>query len=111
MKKTISLRRNQEFRRVYAKGRYSSTDSLVTYVLKNRLNSLRLGITTSKKIGNAVQRNRARRIIRAAYAGFQNKLSKGLDIVFVARKRAVEIKSQDVAKDMGYELGKLGLLG
>ena len=111
MKKIISLRRNQDFRRIYAKGKYFPSDSMVTYVLKNRLNSLRLGITTSKKIGNAVQRNRARRIIRAAYMTLKSKLSGGLDIVFVARKKAVEIKSQDIAKDMRRQLGKLGLLG
>ena len=37
---------------------------VVTYVLKNRAGTVRVGITTSKKIGGAVQRNRARRVIR-----------------------------------------------
>ena len=110
MKKYESLNRNQDFRRVYSKGKYISSPLLVTYILKNRCKSIRLGITTSKKIGNAVKRNRARRVLRAAYSSICEKLTGKFDIVFVARKSTFSIKSYDVLKEMSYQLRKLGVL-
>ena len=87
-----------------------SSSLLVTYVLKNKCKSIRLGITTSKKIGNAVKRNRARRILRAAYNSISEKLTGKFDIVFVARKSTPSIKSYDVLKEMSFQLRKLGVL-
>ncbi len=110
MEKIVSLRRNQEFRRVYTKGKYFSSSSLVTYALRNRLGFLRLGITTSKKIGNAVKRNRARRVIRVAYRMLKQKLSGNFDVVVVARSKATEIKSKDIFKELSYSMKKLGLI-
>lgn len=110
MEKIVSLRRNREFRRVYAKGKYFSSSSLVTYALRNRLGTLRLGITTSKKIGNAVKRNRARRVIRVAYRMLKQKLSGSFDVVVVARSKATEAKSGDIFKELSYSMKKLGLI-
>ena len=110
MKKFTSLTRNQDFKRVYAKGRYISSALIVTYVFKSKLNLIRFGITTSKKIGNAVKRNRSRRIIKAAFSAFKNKLVGRCDIVFVARKNTPFVKSTDVSKEMFYQLKKLGVL-
>lgn len=110
MKKFNSITRNQDFKRVYAKGKYLSSDLLVTYVLRNRINGIRIGITTSKKIGNAVQRNRSRRIIRAALSSISSTLAGRYDIVFVARKNTPFVKSYDVLKDMSYQLKRLGVL-
>jgi len=60
----------------------------------------RLGITASKKIGGAVQRNRARRIIKEAYRLTEPELKKGFDIVVVARKKAVCAKMWDMKKSL-----------
>ena len=58
--------RNSDFARAYKKGRSFVHPYVVLYVNKNRVGHTRVGITASKKIGGAVQRNRARRIIRSA---------------------------------------------
>ena len=110
MKGVISLNKNQDFRRVYSKGKYVSSGLLVSYVLKNKLRSVRLGITTSKKIGNAVKRNRARRVLRACFSKIRPCLPAGLDIVFVARKNTSLAKCGEVFKDMSYQMSKLGVL-
>ena len=57
----VPMKENRDFRRVYARGRSYVSPSLVTYVLKNRNAALRVGITTGKKVGNAVKRSRSRR--------------------------------------------------
>jgi ribonuclease P protein component len=110
MGKLVTLNKNKEFKRVYSKGKYAASPSLVTYVLKSKSRKNRIGITTTKKIGNAVQRNRCRRIIRAAYAQIKNNLLIGNDIVFVAREKTVELKTQNILRDMQYQFRRLNMI-
>jgi ribonuclease P protein component len=72
----------------------------------------RVGITTSKKIGNAVERNRSRRVIRAACQSvFKNHTVNGnFDIVFVARGKTKYLKSQQVEKNMLECLREVGAI-
>ena len=60
------IRRNSEFGRVYARGKSYVNPALVLYVLKTRGRNTRVGLTATKKIGHAVQRNRARRVMKAS---------------------------------------------
>ena len=83
--------------------------ALVTYCLKNRAGCPRIGITASKKIGNAPQRNRARRVIRAAWRTLDLPLTRPIDVVFVARARTTQIKSTALLPIMAAHLRKLGL--
>lgn len=100
MSEWITLKENRDFSRLYRKGKSFVDPVLVTYVLKNRTNNLRIGITTGKKIGNAVKRTRARRVIRAAYRELSNEIKTGYDFVFVARGKTPFVKSYDVKKAM-----------
>lgn len=85
---------------------------LVVYYLKNKLGYHRIGVTTSKKIGNAVKRNRARRVIKEAfrYLCKENILlsqpNQGYDIVFVARSKTTKVKMQTVKEAMKLQLLK-----
>lgn len=110
MSKMVSLCLNTDFRRAYYKGRSFVASGLITYVLKNRLGINRIGITTSKKIGIAVKRNRARRVIRAAYSALQGSVKEGYDIVFVARSKTTFLKSDDVLLIMKKQLKDAGVL-
>lgn len=109
MDKNGVIKKNRDFRRLYTKGKYLVSPNIITYVAKNRLNKTRVGITTSKKTGNAVMRNRARRVIRAAYFYLKPTTLKGFDIVFVSRQKTSEVKMQEVLKDMKYHFKKLGI--
>ena len=109
--KYIVLKQNSDFRRAYGRGKSFSDPALVTYVLKNnRAGICRMGITTSKKIGNAVQRNRARRVIRAAFRDNLPKINGNYDFVFVARSKTQFKKSTDVSKIMKNHLTKAGVI-
>ncbi len=110
MVKKETITKNRDFRRVYNKGKYFSSPILITYIIRNRLNSTRVGITASKKTGNAVKRNRSRRIIREAFRSLKNSVKSGLDIIFVARAKTSGVKTNDILKDMKRELFKLGVL-
>ena len=110
MKRTVTLKENCDFRRLYGKGKSFQSPALVSYVMKNRAGICRVGITTSKKIGNAVERNRARRVIRVAYNNLENKINGNYDIVFVARSKTKYIKSTDLTKVMFFQLKQAGVI-
>ena len=110
MEKMVALCRNNDFRRLYARGKSFVSPVVVVYTLKNRTGQVRVGITTSKKIGNAVQRNRSRRVIREAYRGLASRVRPGVDLVFVALGKTPYVKSTDVARHMERQLQAAGVL-
>ncbi len=101
----LSLTKNYEFGRCYKKGRYFAHPLVVTYLIKNNVGATRLGITTSKKIGGAVVRNRARRVLRAA-ANAAISPTLGYDIVLVARTDTSTSKSTRLAEILSQHLKK-----
>ena len=103
--------RNNDFARAYRRGKSYVSPFLVTYVVRRRSGGLRIGITTSKKIGGAVQRVRARRVIRAAFDGMNLDKTKSVDLVFVARSATTRVKTPKVEKAMRAHLSAAGLLG
>ena len=106
----ITLKRNNDFRRLYSRGRFFLSPVLVTYVMKNRRDEVRIGITSSKKIGKAVVRNRSRRVIREAYRELSSQVKPGYDIIFVARGKTPYVKSTDILRVMKKELKEAGVL-
>lgn len=111
MKTYAVLNRNGDFVRLYKRGKSSVHPLLVTYTTGNRRGLQRVGITSGKKIGGAVQRNRARRVIRAAFRQLQPRMiPTGWDIVFVARSQTCTCSMQQVMHVMEKQLTKLGLL-
>lgn len=101
--------RNNEFSRVYARGKAYVQPQLVLYVLKNRSGRTRVGLTATKKIGHAVQRNRARRVMRAAIAEHLDYNIGGYDLVFVARARTPYMKSTQLSRTVARLLAEAGL--
>ena len=110
MPKAEALKTNTDYRRAYMRGRSYTNPALVVYVIKNRAGLCRVGITASKKIGNAVQRNRARRVIREAFRLIDLPLRGGFDIVFVARTKTVYKKSTEIYEIMLSMLKKAGIV-
>ena len=105
-----TLKENKDFRRLYYRGKSTSGSALVTYAMKTRGGALRYGITTSKKIGNAVERNRSRRVIRAAFSSLEGRITGSWDFVFVARTKTSKVKMQTVLKQMEKQLEELGVI-
>ena len=74
MKTTVIIKKNRDFTRMYRRAKTKTGPLLVTYCARNRLGPNRIGITASKRVGDAVRRNRAKRVIRAAYTGLEQQL-------------------------------------
>jgi ribonuclease P protein component len=80
------LRRSADFRRVYDRRRSVSDRLLIVYACENGLSYLRLGLSVSRKMGGAVQRNRLRRLYREAFRLTRHEMPVGLDLVLIPRR-------------------------
>lgn len=80
------LRSPADFRRVYERRRSASDEWLIVYGRENGLAHSRLGLSVSRKVGGAVQRNRFRRLYREAYRLTRHDLATGLDLVLIPRQ-------------------------
>lgn len=107
--KPESLRHNSDFARAYRKGRAFVHPQLVLYVNKNWAKKLRVGITASKKVGKAVVRNRARRVLRHALWQVMGEDMPPVDVVLVARGQTTRLKSTQLAKALRKLFVQAGL--
>jgi ribonuclease P protein component len=109
------LRKNNEFRTVYRRGKSFSTDLLVLYLFKNYsklpedqyIN--RVGISVSKKVGKSVIRSRVKRLISESYRLNSAGLKKKYDFVFVARTAAKDKSYKEIEDSMKKLFKKAGL--
>ncbi len=118
------INENHLFVKCYNKGKKIITKRVVIFVLEDRHARFlqkshpekkkinRVGISVTKKLGNAVARNRAKRIIREAWRQITKTytLTKGKLIVITAREAAAEAKTDDIFKDLAYAAHRLGLI-
>lgn len=109
LKKDI-LRRKDDFSAVYKKGRSVGERYIVLFYKKNGLPYNRIAFLASKKVGNSVERNRARRLIRENYRFLKDDIRTGYDIIFIARNTINGRKFSDVKKSMVGALLKSKLL-
>lgn len=100
------LKQNYEFRRAYTRGNPFVSPFFVLYCVKGKKDKIRLGITVSRKLGSAVCRNRAKRIITAAFRANLPILTPGYDYVIVARTRILSVKSTELAEQLRKFLNK-----
>lgn len=100
MEKFESIKLNKEFRYLYGRGKSFVMPTAVVYVKRNNRGVNRLGITSGKKIGNAVKRNRARRVIRVAYRALLPCFEGNYDMVIVARTKTTFVSSTLVTTDL-----------
>ena len=110
MKKTVSLKENHLFRRLYSTGQSAGSPYLAVYVRKNGRNGNRLGVTVSTKLGHAVVRNKVRRRLREIYRLHEAELLPGYDIVIVARSRAMEADFAELTRAFLTLAGRTGLM-
>ncbi len=110
MKKIKSIKQNTRFQRLYKKGASFVSPCFVCYLRKIPRNEVFLGLTVSKKIGKAVERNRAKRVLREAAREAVKRGLSGCEILLVARGKTPFIKSTRASKELCEILKKAGYL-
>ena len=108
--KALRLRSARQFTTVIHEGSFASDDTLVLYVKRSpEADSLRLGITIPKKVGNAVARNRWKRLIREAFRTQRDRFPIGYDFVVRPKKGAFpdfHAIAASLVRLSGYAVGR-----
>jgi ribonuclease P protein component len=106
----MRLRRPEDFRRVRSEGRSWAHPLFVMSRAPNAEPYSRVGISASRRVGGAVARNRARRLLREAMRHLYHRVTVGWDIVLVARAALLEVQEPQVEAALATVLERAGLL-
>ena len=106
----LTLRKQSDFSRVYKQGKSKGSRFAVILYRRNGLRYTRTAFVSSKKVGNSVERNRSRRLMKAAYMNIRPKVRNGYDIIFVARAAIIGSKEPEVEKQLKKSLESAGIL-
>jgi len=109
LKKDI-LRRKDDFNSIYKKGKSVGDRYFVIFYKENRLSYNRIAFLASKKVGNSVERNRARRLMKENFRILKHQIMEGYDLIFIARNTINDVKSYDTEKSMKNALRRARLL-
>ena len=98
------LKRSRDFTTIYDKSKKVYTRYAIVFVSENKKNIQRFGFVESKKTGNAVQRNRIKRLFREFVKNNKEKFKEGTDYIFVGKgilkEKLKTLKYNDIEKDM-----------
>jgi ribonuclease P protein component len=99
-RKEERIAKKQDYLRIYAHGKRLYSKSFTIVVCPNQTDKQRLGIAVGKKVGNAVERNRVKRLLREFFRLNKNRFSPSLDIVIIAKKGILPLTYQNVYTEL-----------
>lgn len=104
-----TLKKNKDFGFVYRRGKPFPKKSFTLICAKSRFGGLRVGFSVSKKIGNSVQRNRARRRLKEAVRLVLPGVSGSYGVILVARPCVNETKFETLVDEVRTAFDKAGI--
>lgn len=110
MLKPNVLRRKKDFSVLYSKGKSIGDRYIVLFYKKNGLEYNRIAFLASKKVGNSVIRNRARRLMKQSYRQLESDVGTGWDLIIIARNTINGCKCQEVFKSLKSAFKRANLL-
>lgn len=110
LSREFRISRSEEYNNIYKKGKKITGKYIIMYIASNNKNINRFGIVASKKVGNAVVRNRAKRLIRACVQNGMENFRTGNDIIVIARYNINQASQEMLDKDLKIGMRKAGLI-
>jgi len=110
MRRQHRLKRRQDFALVYDAGRSVSGRLLVLYCLHGEPSELKIGFAAGRKLGNAVIRNRIKRLLREVARQRLGSIALGHRLIVIARHNALKASIGELDKEFAYLLKKLNLI-
>lgn len=105
----MRLQRSPDFQRVWKEGQSWAHPLFILWAAPNGLSRTRIGFIASRKVGNAVARNRARRLLREAVRHLYSHIPAGWDLILIARRKIATVKAQVVQSALGATLQRADL--
>ena len=94
------VRKRRDFERAYEEGHKVVTPEFAIFARPNGTRDSRIGVTATRRIGPAVQRNRARRLVREAFRRNRAELPEGFDLVVVVRRSILRSRSSELGRGL-----------
>ena len=104
MKKSFRVKREKDFKAIFKDGTSFASRKFVVYQLENQQNHFRVGLSVSKKLGNAVTRNQIKRRIRHILQSVKGSLVENVDFVVIARKGVETLEYAEMEKNLLHVL-------
>ena len=104
MKKSFRVKREKDFKAIFKNGTSFANRKFVVYQLENQQNHFRVGLSVSKKLGNAVTRNQIKRRIRHILQSVKGSLVEHVDFVVIARKGVETLEYAEMEKNLLHVL-------
>ena len=103
MKRKYRIKKNKDFQTVFKNGKSIANRQFVIYMLQNPVEQeFRIGLSVSKKIGNAVTRNRIKRLIRQVFLEEKHRIKSGKEFIIIARKPAADMGYHEVKNSLDH---------
>lgn len=110
MKTNRRLKKNKDFQLVFQSGVSKANRQFVVYFTDRPGESFRVGISVSKRVGNAVTRNRIKRTVREVFRLLEEDLAEGKDYVIIARRPTAEMDFREMRSSLIHVLKRAGVL-
>ena len=104
------LRRKEDFSQIYNRGKSVGERYVVLFYRKNNLSYNRTAFLASKKVGDSVKRNRARRLLKESFRSIGLELPVGYDFIIIARNTIIHAKCQQVKKSLEMAFRRTGVV-
>lgn len=105
MNKRQRIKKNEEFQKVFKKGKSFANRQFVVYCMrKEEQQQFRIGLSVGKKVGNAVARNQVKRYIRQVFLELKDDLKQDMDYVIIARTQAASLDFHETKKSLEHVL-------
>ncbi|MDN4071424.1 MULTISPECIES: ribonuclease P protein component [Fictibacillus] len=109
MEKKKRIKKNEEFQEVFKRGKSSANRQFVIYALeKSDQSHLRLGLSVSKRVGNAVTRNRIKRVVKEIFMKHEGEILSGRDYIIIARNPTADMDFSEMEKSLLHVLQRAG---
>ena len=104
MKKNFRVKREKDFKAIFKEGTSFANRKFVIYRLENKQKHFRVGLSVSKRLGNAVTRNQIKRRIRHILQNAKGEISEDVDFVVIARNGVEALGYADMEKNLLHVL-------
>ncbi|TQR20019.1 ribonuclease P protein component [Psychrobacillus vulpis] len=102
MNKSQRVKKNEEFQAIFKNGKSFANRQFVVYCLENEQAYFRVGLSVSKKVGNAVVRNRIKRYIRQTFLELTDQIYPNMDYIIIARNPAAKLDFHETKKSLEH---------